>query len=52
MGGIAGLIEIVKTQNWNSMLIAINITKVIFAGAIGYSSALLLIILGKMLIRS
>lgn len=49
IGGIVGLIEIVKTQNWDSMLIAINIAKIIFAGVAGYTSALLLIIPGKIL---
>jgi hypothetical protein len=42
IGGIIGLIEVIKSNNIDGMLVAINILKIMFAGFLGYGSALVL----------
>ena len=51
VGGIAGMVEIIQSNNFESMEIAKNVAKVVFAGAVGGIVAQLLIIPGYVLLN-
>ena len=46
IGGIASLIHLAATGDWNALWIAESIARVFFAGLIGWASALVLIFPG------
>jgi len=51
IGGIVGIIEAVQATPIDAMGIAIGIAKVVFAAAIGWISALLLIVPGVSMLK-
>lgn len=50
IGGIVGIIECVRAEELVALDVAINVAKVVFAAFVGWLSAFLLIIPGKLML--